>query len=112
MRTTTNKIKVSALRPTKSVDHPAIWIQFGEWALSETHEIEVRTPAALELRNADHLANSARGYRSIWEYAAVDQFGDPLPAVRIPVEVQWESGQTEIFRGNNWTRGPSGVRAL
>ena len=108
--TTTNKAKLHAIRPTRSIDHPTIFISV-KGGLSLDHDIKVRTPAELELIPPPrHVDDGRLGYRSVWEYLLLDQYGDPLPGAQLPVEVAWTPGPTKIFRNTNWersARGPS-----
>jgi hypothetical protein len=80
--------------------------------VSLVHPIDVRTPVELNPVGDKDLADDKRGYRSVWRYAAVDQFGRRLPDEPLPVEVFWTSPPSELFPGNNWTRSPSGQRTV
>jgi len=107
--TNVNRVKLTAIAPNPSQNHPGVFIGVGG-GLSLLHNVDVSTPAALIPVGHRHYADENRGYRSVWHYIAVDQFGDALPST-VPLEIAWTSPQVDLFPMANWTRSRSGARA-
>jgi hypothetical protein len=109
IRTNVNHVKLTAIAPNPGVSTPSVFLSVGG-AVSLLHEVNVSIPFELVPLGHRFYADANRGYRAVWQYRAVDQFGDTLPS-KLPLEIEWTSPQVDLFPRTNWTRSPSGARA-
>ncbi|MGH9942342.1 MAG: hypothetical protein ACRD9R_08290 [Pyrinomonadaceae bacterium] len=108
-----SSVTVESVRASAQLNDVRIRLMINGVA-SDTHDLTVLAPSSLEheptingiLRRDSHQSNG-NGYGSTIFYSTLDQFGNRLPMILLPMREDFTSEVVRVFPNANWPRGPA-----